>query len=85
MSQMHEITWDSYEGGYTAFCGEKKVAVMGTANYQGFYKDGQAVYGKVPRDHWALHFTSPIMSVALLRAVLASLDAFLATLPPEKG
>src|SRR5438034_10847089 len=71
----YNITWDSHEGGYTAFNGPVKIAVLGTNHHQGLYRNGVAVYEPIPREQWGLHFTSPSLPVAMIEAILASLPA----------
>ncbi len=68
-----EITWEHTINGYSAFCGPLKVAVLGTKQDQGLVRNGVIIYEPMACDTWGLHFTSPQMSVTLLRAILDSL------------
>lgn len=70
-----EITWERKIDGYSAFLGPLKVAVLGTRHDQGLVRNGAVVYEPTPRETWALHFTSPSMSIVVLQAILASLPA----------
>lgn len=68
----YEITWEAIRGGYAAFLGERKLAVLGTTHDQGLVRNNQIIYEAMPRDQWGIHFTSPAMSLALVSAILAS-------------
>ena len=68
------ITWEPQLGGYSAWNGDKKVAVMGTSTQEtGVVQNGVAVHKGLPPEQWGIHFTNPNVTVELLRAVLADL------------
>lgn len=83
MSKKVEITWEPCLGGYIGWDGERKVVVLGTSHDQGLVRGGRVIYEPVDRSGWGLHFTSPVVSLVVLEAILASLPS--EAIPPEKA
>lgn len=72
---MYDITWDRSAGGWAAFHGPKKIAVINTSDDRGLRREGRVIHEAMPRSSWTIHFTSPALHVDLVTAVLASLPA----------
>ncbi len=70
-----KIIYDRVVGGYAAFDGSLKVAVVTTSHHLGLFRNGQAIYEAMPRESWTVHWTSPSLPVALIEVVIASLPA----------
>lgn len=68
----YDITWEATLGGYNAFLGNLKVAVIGTRQDQGLFRNGITIYEDVAREEWGIHFTSPSMPITLVKAILDS-------------
>ncbi len=73
MAEEIEVVWEPCLGGYLAYVGTLKIAVLGTNQDQGLVRNGATIYEAMAAEHWGLHFTAPSLSVALLRALLDSL------------
>ena len=72
---MPKIVWDRVVGGYAAFAGPLKVAVITTSQNAGLVRNNVVIYEAMPKEAWTIHFTSPGMHIDLVRAVLDSLPA----------
>ncbi len=68
-----KITWERTIDGYVGYLGHLKVAVLGTRQHRGLFRDGVAIQELMLRSDWGIHFTSPSMPVALVLAILDSL------------
>ncbi len=70
-----KITFDRVRGGWVVFRDGGKVGVLDAEHFQGLVRNGEAIYEPMPRESWAIHWCSPVLSVPLMKAVLDSLPS----------
>ncbi len=85
MPEEINVTWEPCLGGYLAYVGTLKIAVLGTNQDQGLVRNGATIYEAMDPAHWGLHFTAPSLSVALLRALLDSMPTEPCPLSAQKA